>query len=51
MNPRLELPNDPNRNIWTYFPIMKISPLLKDDLLLVILTIPLIDRSLQMELI
>ena len=25
-NPRLQLPEDPNVNIWNYYPIMKITP-------------------------
>ena len=34
----------------TYYSIMRISPVVMDDLLLIILTIPLIDQSLQMDL-
>ena len=34
-NPRLELPEDPNKNIWTYYSIMRISPIVMDDLLLI----------------
>ena len=47
---RLELPDDPDGNIGTYFSIMKIIPVVMDDFLLVILTIILIERSLQMDL-
>ena len=49
-NPRLQLPEDPNVNIWNYYPIMKITPIVMDDFLLIILTIPLTDRSLEMNL-
>ena len=49
-NPRLQLPEDPNTNIWNYYPIMKITPIVKDDFLLIILTIPLTDQSLEMNL-
>ena len=49
-NPRLQLPEDPNVNIWNYYPIMKITPIVMDDFLLIILTIPLIDKSLEMNL-
>ena len=49
-NPRLQLPEDPNVNIWNYYPIMKITPIVMDDFLLIILTIPLIDQSLEMNL-
>ena len=30
-NPRLQLPEDPNFNIWNYYSIMKISPIVMDD--------------------
>ena len=49
-NPRLQLPEDPNINIWNYYSIMKITPIIMDDFLLIILTIPLTDQSLEMDL-
>ena len=49
-NPRLQLPEDPNINIWNYYPIMRITPIVMDDFLLIILTIPLTDQSLEMNL-
>ena len=49
-NPRLQLPEDPNVNIWNYYPIMKITPIVMDDFLLIILTLPLTDQSLEMNL-
>ena len=49
-NPRLQLPEDPNVNIWNYYPIMKITPIVMDEFLLIILTIPLTDQSLEMNL-
>ena len=49
-NPRLQLPEDPNVNILNYYPIMKITPIVMDDFLLIILTIPLTDQSLEMNL-
>ena len=49
-NPRLQLPEDPNVNIWNYYPIMKITPVVMNDFLLIILTIPLTDQSLEMNL-
>ena len=42
-NPRLQLPEDPNINIWNYYPIMKFTLVVMDDFLLIILTIPLTD--------
>ena len=49
-NPRLKLPEDPNLNIWNYYTIMKITPIVMDDFLLILLTIPLTDQSLDMDL-
>ena len=49
-NPRLQLLEDPNVNIWNYYPIMKITPIVMDDFLLIVLTIPLTDQSLEMNL-
>ena len=49
-NPRLQLPEDPNVNIWNYYPIMKITPVVMDDFLLITLTIPLTNQSLEMNL-
>ena len=49
-NLRLQLPEDPNINIWNYYSIMKITPTVMDDFLLIILTIPLTDQSLEMDL-
>ena len=49
-NPRLRLPEDPNTNIWNYYTIMKITPVVMNNFLLIILTIPLTDQSLEMDL-
>ena len=49
-NPRLTLPEDPNVNIWNYYTIMKVTPIIMENFLLVILTIPLADQSLVMNL-
>ena len=49
-NPWLTLPEDPNINIWNYYSIMKVTPIIMENFLLVILTIPLADHSLVMNL-
>ena len=49
-NPRLKLPEDPNLNIWNYYTVMKITPIVMDDFLLILSTIPLTDQSLEMDL-
>ena len=49
-NPRLILPYDPDQDLWSYYSIMRVSPIIMDDFLLLILTVPLVDKSLQMNL-
>ena len=49
-NARLALSEDPSENIWIYYNIIKVTPLVIDDFLMVILTIPLIDSSLNVNL-
>ena len=49
-NLRLQLPEDLKINIWNYYSIMKNTPILMDGFLLIILTIPLTDQSLEMNL-
>ena len=49
-NPRLELLNDPDKNIWAYISVTKVIPVVMNDFLWVILSIPIIVRSLQMDL-
>ena len=49
-NPRLRLPEDPKTNIWNYYTIMKITQVVMNNFLLIILTIPLTDQSQEMDL-
>ena len=49
-NPRLVLPHDPNNEIWEYYQIMKVTPLVYENWLTIVLEIPLIDQSLQMDI-
>ena len=49
-NAQLTLSEDPTQNIWTYYNIIKVTPIVMDDYLMVILTIPLIDSSLDINL-
>ena len=50
LNAWLMLSEDPTQNIWTYYNIIKVTPIVMDDYLMVILTIPLIDSSLDVNL-
>ena len=49
-NAQLALSEDPSQNIWTYYNIIKVTPIVMDDYLMVILTILLIDLSLDVNL-
>ena len=49
-NARLRLSEDPKTNIWAYYGNIKLTPIILQDYLMLILTVPLVDQSLQMEL-
>ena len=49
-NARLKLCEDPETNIWSYYRTVKLTPFVLDDYLMLILTGPLIDQSLHMNL-
>ena len=49
-NPRLSLPYDPDTaNIWKYYQVMKITPVVIDKLLVVLLTLPILDSTLELN--
>ena len=47
---RLKLCEDPETNIWSYYRTVKLTPIVLDDYLMLILTVPLVDQSLHMDL-
>ena len=49
-NARLKLCKDPETNIWSYYGTVKLTPVVLQDYLMLILTVPLVDQSLQMNL-
>ena len=49
-NARLKLCEDPDTNIWSYYGTIKLTPIVLQDYLMLILTVPLIDQSLHMNL-
>ena len=50
-NARLRLCEDPETNIWCYYyGTVKLTPIVLQDYLMLILTAPLVDQSLQMNL-
>ena len=49
-NPRLKLPYQINQDIWKFYDVLKVTPVVLDRLLVILLTIPLTDQSLEMNL-
>ena len=50
-NPRLRLPYDPDtEGIWKYYKVIKITPVVIDKLLVILLTIPIIDSTLELNI-
>ena len=47
---RLKLCEDPETNIWSYYRTIKLTPIVLEDYLMQILTVPLVDQSLHMNL-
>ena len=51
LNPRLRLPYDPDtEDIWKYYKVIKITPVVIDKLLVILLTIPIIDSTLELNI-
>ena len=49
-NARSKLCGNPESNIWTYYGTVKLTPIVLQDYLMLILTVPLVDQSLWMNL-
>ena len=49
-NARLKLAEDPEMNLWAFYNIIKVTPIVMEDMLMLILTVPLIDQPLEMNL-
>ena len=47
---RLKLCDDPETNIWSYYRTNNLTPIVLEDYLMLILTVPLVDQSLHMNL-
>ena len=50
LHARLKLCKDPETNLWSYYRTIKLTPIVLEDYLMLILTIPLVDQSLHMNL-
>ena len=50
-NPRLRLPYDPRAGgIWKYYSVIKITPIVMDKMLVILTTIPVLDKSLELNI-
>ena len=50
-NPRLRLPYDPKAGeIWKYYSVIKITPIVMDKMLVILMTIPVLDKSLELNI-
>ena len=49
-NATLKLCEDPETNIWSYYGTIKLTPIVIQDYLMLILTVPLVDQSLLLNL-
>ena len=50
-NPRLKLPYDPRAGgIWKYNSVIKITPIVMDKMLVILMTIPVLDKSLELNI-
>ncbi len=48
--PWLELPADPIENVWEYYEMIRIQPIVLDEYLVVTLEVPLVDKSLKLDI-
>ena len=50
-NPRLKLPYDPRAGgIWKYYSVIKITPIVMDKMLVILMTLPVLDKSLELNI-
>ena len=50
-NPRLKLPYDPRAGgIWKYYSVIKITLIVMDKMLVILMTIPVLDKSLELNI-
>ena len=49
-NPRLMLPYDLDTEVWKFYDVLRITPVVMDRMLVILLTIPLTDQSLEMNI-
>ena len=50
-NPRLRLPYDPRTGeIWKYYSVIKVPPIVMDKMLVILMTIPVLDKTLELNI-
>ena len=50
-NPRLRLPHDPRAGgIWKYYSVIKVTPMVMDRMLVILMTIPVLDKTLELNI-
>ena len=50
-NPRLRLPYDPRAGeIWKYYGVTKVTPIVMDKMLVILMTIPVLDKTLELNI-
>ena len=50
-NPRLRLPYDPRAGeIWKYYGVTKVTPIVVDKMLVILMTIPVLDKTLELNI-
>ena len=50
-NPRLRLPYDPQTGeVWKYYGVIKVIPMVIDRMLVILMTIPLLDKTLELNI-
>ena len=50
-NPRLRLPYEPRAGeIWKYYSVIKVTPIVMDKMLVILITIPVLDKTLELNI-
>ena len=50
-NPRLRYPYDPRAGgIWKYYSVIKVTPIVMDKMLVILMTIPVLDKTLELNI-
>ena len=50
-HPKLQLPEDPERNIWAFYPLLRLFPIVLSDHLVLMMDLPLVDRTAKLQVL